>query len=164
MKTDFLPLPAPVQGTIHKNSYPTRSTWLRVEGVQLLTLCLATLGLLTIATTTGQATESQQETEPEAALQLVCTQQADHFICDPASGELPTSTHSSSITATIVPQFFTSTEQSVISDVLLGVTYLLPLGLGLGIFLYDRYANYRTTLLKQQINILERIWQRSTTH
>lgn len=162
MNIDFLRPIASVQETTLENSCHPRSTWLSKGGVQFLALCLTTLGWLTIAPTTGQAAESHQETE--AALQLICTQQADHFICNPASGELPTTMHSSAITATIVPQFFTSTEQSTISDVLLGITYLLPLGLGLGIFLYDRYANYRTALLRQQINVLERIWQRSTTH
>lgn len=167
MNINFLPLPALVQANVHQSSRHIRSTWLRIEGVQLLPLCLAMLGWLTIAPTTGQAAESQQE--PEAALTLVCTQQADHFICNPASNESPTSLRSSDLTATdltatIAPQFFTPIEQSAISDVLLGLTYLLPIGLGLGIFLYDRYANYRTTLIKQQINALERIWQRSTTH
>lgn len=162
MDTDFLRLIASVQDTTLENSCPTHSTWLSKGGVQFLALCLTTLGWLTIVTTTGQAAESYQETE--AALQLVCTQQADHFVCNPASDELPTGMGTSAITATIVPQFFTPTEQSTISDVLLCVTYLLPLGLGLGIFLYDRYANYRAALLRQQINVLERIWQRSTTH
>lgn len=74
---------------------------------------------------------------------------------------LPTVAPPSPVVCSLTPPFFTPAEQAVIANILIGVGYLLPIGLGLGIFLYDRYASYRETLLKQQIETLERIWQES---
>jgi hypothetical protein len=36
-----------------------------------------------------------------------------------------------------------------------------PVGIGLGILVYDRYLVYRTAVLKAQIEMLERLWQQS---
>jgi hypothetical protein len=61
----------------------------------------------------------------------------------------------------VQPQVLTSTQQEWISNLLIGMAYLLPVGLGLGIFMYDRYMRYRATLLQHHIETLERIWQQN---
>lgn len=121
----------------------------------MLSFSLTAAGWL-IVVPPGQAAANQTN--------LICTKEAEHFICNPATHQSASALAENRVTATIVPQFFTPTEQATIADVLLGLTYLLPVGLGLGIFLYDRYAHHRASLLQQQITALEQIWQRHTTH
>lgn len=165
MNTSLLPPQRSAATDADNQDSSHHSTRLRLRTLQLLAFCLTTAGGLTIAPLPGQAAESQMEAE--AALHLVCTKEAEHFICNPAANQPAPNVEENAVkarvTATLVPQFFTPTAQAAIADVLLGVTYLLPVGLGLGIFLYDRYAHYRASLLQQQINSLEQIWQRHTT-
>jgi hypothetical protein len=48
-----------------------------------------------------------------------------------------------------------------IADFFIWLSFFLPICVCAGIFVYDRYQSYRTTTLKQQIEMLERVWQRS---
>lgn len=67
-----------------------------------------------------------------------------------------------SSTVNAVPPLLSPAQQTSIANILLWFGYLLPCGVCLGIFLYDKYCAYRSALLKQQIEILERMWQQST--
>lgn len=134
MKTILLPLQALVSAL--SNRRRCHSTRLRVRFVPVFALCLTAIGGLTIASPPGQSAESQTGSQSVSAV-------------------------SSSTTAPIAPQFFTPAEQAAIANALIGLGFLLPIGLGLGIFLSDRYTHYRATLLKQHIETLERIWQES---
>jgi len=49
-------------------------------------------------------------------------------------------------------------QQNFLDNMLIGLSYLLPAGLFPGIFLYDKYSAYRNVLLKQQIELLEKLW------
>lgn len=124
----------PLQASVSAPSNRRRcqSTRLKVRFVPVFALCLTAIGGLTIASPPGQAAASQS-----------------------------VSAVGSSATAPIAPQFFTPAEQATIANALISLGFLLPIGLGLGIFLSDRYAHYRATLLKQHIETLERIWQES---
>lgn len=77
-----------------------------------------------------------------------------------ANERLTSSTSSS--TVTVVPQILTSAQQESIANMLLGFGYLLPCGICLGIFLYDKYCAYRVTVLNKQIESLEKVWEQST--
>ncbi|MBC1238029.1 hypothetical protein [Nostoc sp. 2RC] len=46
--------------------------------------------------------------------------------------------------------------------VLLWLMFFAPVGFCLGIALYDRYLIYRAAVLQKQVEMLERLWQRST--
>jgi hypothetical protein len=134
--------------------------------LKLLAFCLTTSGLLAIAPTPAQAIESQMEAE--AALHLVCVKEAEQFICKPdrataQESDMAPQPFENSIraTATIEPLFLSPSQQSMLSNWLLGLAYLLPVGLGLCLFLSDRYANYRSAIIKHQVEALERIWQRA---
>ena len=49
-----------------------------------------------------------------------------------------------------------------IADILLGICYFgLPISLGLAIWLYDKRTSDRLGQLKEQIDLLERIWHRN---
>lgn len=84
--------------------------------------------------------------EAEAALHLTCAKEAEHFICHPQKsvqigenlGQHQGTVSVTRVTATVVPQFLSPEAQELISNSALGLTYLLPLGLGLGILMCDR--------------------------
>lgn len=137
-----------------------------------LAICLATSALLatTQAKTFAQSAESHMEAE--AALNLVCVKKSQYFICrqenktQPGDDSLQNqgTAGATRITATIVPQLLSPAQQELMANILIGLSYLLPAGLGLGIYIYDRYADYRCSILKQQVETLERIWERSPLH
>jgi hypothetical protein len=67
-----------------------------------------------------------------------------------------------SSTVPVVGQLLTPAQQGSIANILIGFAYFVPCGLGLGIFLYDKYCAYRAAVIKEQIEILERLWKQST--
>jgi hypothetical protein len=142
----------------------------------LLTVCLATSGLLAPAQAAfGNSTEGQIKLEQ--AQHLVCVKQGEHLLCDVEKSSEPdqesrrqlatvnerqaTDTLKSS-TVTVVPQLLSPAEQGSIANLLIWIGYLLPCGLALGIFLYDKYSAYRSAILHEQIERLERLWKQST--
>ena len=136
-----------------------------------LAVCLATPGLLATTQTVAFSQDANSEMKA-AALHLTCIKQAEHFICQSQKtvqtgenlGQHQSTTGATRVTATVVPQFLSPAQQKLISNILIGLTYLLPVGLGLGIWMCNRYARYRSAFLKQQVEVLERIWQQSHQH
>ncbi len=63
-----------------------------------------------------------------------------------------------------ITQLLSSEQQRVIVNILLGFGFLVPCGGLLGIFLYDKYCTYRSAVLKEQIELLERLWQQMSQH
>jgi hypothetical protein len=59
------------------------------------------------------------------------------------------------------PQFLSPAEQEIICHIILAIALVLPVSLGLAMLIHDQYASYRSARLKQQIEQLERIWQRT---
>jgi hypothetical protein len=139
----------------------------------ILTLCLAASGCLAIA----PAAFSQSvklHIDGEGVQHLTCIKDAQGLMCkteerdsEPAENPgndleagVPESLKVSSITT--VPPKLSSAQLELISNVLLGFLYfVLPIGIGLGIFLHDKYSSYRSAILDQQIMILERLWMQS---
>lgn len=65
---------------------------------------------------------------------------------------------------TAVPQF-DAARQEEISQMLLGFIYfVLPVGVGLSIFLHDKYAQKRSATLNQQIEVLEISFHHNPQH
>lgn len=60
-----------------------------------------------------------------------------------------------------VNQVLTATEQYKLAAILQWFILLTPIFIGLGIIVYDRYLVYRAAVLKEQIEMLERLWQQS---
>jgi hypothetical protein len=63
--------------------------------------------------------------------------------------------------ANIVRQIITAYEQYKIAKLLEWFFLLVPICIGLGIILYDRYLVYRAAIFQQQVEMLERLWQQS---
>ncbi|WP_016949637.1 hypothetical protein [Anabaena sp. PCC 7108] len=52
-------------------------------------------------------------------------------------------------------------EQYKIATILQWLVLGTPIGIGVGILVYDRYLVYRAAVFKAQIEMLERLWQQS---
>jgi len=143
----------------------------------ILTICLATSGLLALATATfGQ--NVGRKINVESAQPLVCVKEEQHLLCDVEKSRQPDKKEAGnqaavklaqvpvplkSSTVTAVGQLLSPAQQKTIANMILGFSYLvLPCGLALGIFLYDKYFVYRSAVLNEQIEFLERLWKQST--
>ncbi|MEH2424320.1 MAG: hypothetical protein V7K48_26445 [Nostoc sp.] len=61
----------------------------------------------------------------------------------------------------VVYQMLTVAEQYKFATILQWFFLLTPIFVGLGILFYDRYLVYRAAVLKEQVEMLERLWQQS---
>lgn len=158
---------------------------IKLKLFNLLTLCLATSGLLA-PSRAAFAYSVQQQMNADKVQHLVCVKEEQRLVCevdrsreskapqDAATDSESTSdqeavksneaaefVQSSGVTGT--QQLLTPDQQGAIANILLGFIYLvLPSGLCLGIFLYNRYSTYRTAMLHKQVETLERLWNQST--
>jgi len=60
-----------------------------------------------------------------------------------------------------VNRFLIAAEQYRLASILQWFVIITPIFVGLGIIVYDRYLVYRAAILKEQIEMLERLWQQS---
>lgn len=145
---------------------------MKFKPFSLVTVCLAASGCLAIASA-AFAQSVKLHIDGEGVQHLTCVKDAQGLMCkteerdselagnpedvkDGASESLKASTIKT------VPQILSSAQLEFISNVLLGFLYfVLPTGIGLGIFLHDKYSSYRNAILDQQITILERLWTQS---
>jgi len=61
----------------------------------------------------------------------------------------------------LVNKMLTVTEQYKLGTILQWFFLLTPICVGVGIIFYDRYLVYRAAVLKEQVEMLERLWQQS---
>jgi len=61
----------------------------------------------------------------------------------------------------LVNKMLTVTEQYKLGTILQWFFVLTPICVGLAIIFYDRYLVYRAAVLKEQVEMLERLWQQS---
>lgn len=61
----------------------------------------------------------------------------------------------------VVNQMLTVAEQYKFASILQWFFLLTPICIGLGILFYDRYLVHRAAVLKEQVEMLERLWQQS---
>lgn len=129
----------------------------------LLPVCLAASGCLAIAPIAlGQSLEEVQH--------LTCVKDAQGLMCkteerdsepvrNPGNGLKAGVPESLKVSTIAAPQLITSAQLEFISNVLLGFLYfVLPTGIGLAIYMHDKYSSYRSAMLEKQIEILERLW------
>ncbi len=148
----------------------------------LITVFLATSGWVVPAQAAIVGHTLERHTDVEEAQHLICVKEAQHFLCDFESGREAQKAHPlgyhqgtsnkgdvesakaiqnhNSSHTTVVPPLLSPAQQKSVADLLLGFIYfVLPGGLVLGIFLYDKYCVYRAAVIKKQIESLERLWQ-----
>jgi hypothetical protein len=139
---------------------------LKVKLLNVLTVCLVTLavlspGVVVFSVVWGRHTE------------LVKTQNLACVVNKNNSDNARLSTQTTSINPSpnqpntkfsdcnVVNQILTATEQYRLATLLQWLILLTPICIGLGILVYDRYLVYRAAVLKEQIAMLERLWQQS---
>jgi hypothetical protein len=61
----------------------------------------------------------------------------------------------------VVHQMLTVAEQYKFATILQWFFLLTPICVGLGILFYDRYLVHRAAVLKEQVEMLERLWRQS---
>ncbi|WP_373526800.1 hypothetical protein [Nostoc sp.] len=61
----------------------------------------------------------------------------------------------------VVHQMLSVAEEYKFATILQWFFLLTPICVGLGILFYDRYLVHRAALLKEQVEMLERLWQQS---
>jgi hypothetical protein len=143
----------------------------------ILTICLATSGLLALAIA-AFGHNVGRKINVESAEHLVCLKEEQHLLCGVEKSRQPDKKEAGnqaavklakvpvplkSSTVTVVGQLLSPAQQHTIANMILGFSYLvLPCGLALGIFLYDKYFIYRSAVLNEQIEFLERLWKQST--
>lgn len=107
----------------------------------------------------------------ERHLELVKSQNLAHEVNNtsanaPALAPQTEGTHSpqtniQSSDRNVLHQMLTVAEQYKFATILQWFFLLTPICIGLGILFYDRYLVHRAAVLKEQVEMLERLWQQS---
>lgn len=127
----------------------------------LITVFLATSGLLTSASAAfGQNLQPQRMKQGEVE-HLACVKQAQQLICQQETSKAQESVAPKQ-GVSAAPQPINPQTQKLTAKVLIWLSYLLPTSLILWIFLSDAYGGYRSAVLKRQIKLLEKLWQSSS--
>lgn len=151
---------------------------MKYQPFYLLTICISISGWLLIPSKAAFSYSVEQQLNLEQPQHLVCQREGQHFLCDleqrrKRDGEwadqnavknIQSSNTLKSSKVNVVPQLLSSEQQRVIVNILLGFGFLVPCGALLGISLYDKYCTYRSAVLKEQIELLERLWQQTSQH
>lgn len=114
-----------------------------------LTVCLAASALFT-------PTQSAVAAATNGTQHLICIKSGEHLICDEANTKNPNQELASNNS---IAQPFNSTQQDFLAKNLLWLSYMLPGSLILVMFLHESYAGYRSAVLSEQIQALERVWK-----
>ncbi|HYW20397.1 MAG TPA: hypothetical protein VE956_14020 [Nodularia sp. (in: cyanobacteria)] len=61
----------------------------------------------------------------------------------------------------LVNRLLIAAEQYRLASILQWFVIITPIFVGLGIIVYDRYLVYRAAILKEKVEMLERLWQQS---
>ncbi len=133
----------------------------------LLTVCVAATAFL--APTQG-AFAATRQINSEEAQHLMCVKQGQHLLCDVeaktkqelAATSIQKDQLNQSLNSSQV-QPWTDSQQGMIANQLLWLSYLLPGGLLLRIFLSERYSDYRESVLNKHIKTLEKLWKQHST-
>ncbi|HEY9674838.1 MAG TPA: hypothetical protein V6D11_25585 [Waterburya sp.] len=151
---------------------------MKCQPFYLLTVCIAISGGLLIPSKAALSHSVERQGNREQAQHLVCTKEGEHFLCNVekrgerdresanqnAVKKIQSSDKLKSSTVNVAPQLLSSEQQRVIVNILLGIGFLIPCGALLGICLYDKYCAYRSAVLKEQIELLERLWKQTSQH
>jgi hypothetical protein len=132
-----------------------------------LSLGLAASSVLIATAALGQPSVTQSNNRVQ---HLTCVEEGKHLVCDvqPEPVNHSTAAEQSDLaktktehatTALINPQ-----TDEAIANFLLGACYIgMPLSLVLAFWLYGKHDNRRAVKLKEQVELLERIWKETQT-
>jgi hypothetical protein len=144
----------------------------------LIAVCLVTSGLLALPLA-AFGNSAEEPNNPEQTQQKLCVKQGELLLCNVEKSrqrdresvktqvtinkpQAPDSLQSSKIN--VVPELLSPAQQDSIANIVLWIGYLIPCCTFLGIFLYDQYCDYHSAKLNGQIEMLERLWQKTSQH
>jgi hypothetical protein len=139
---------------------------MKVKLLNVLTVCVITLAVLSPALLAFSIVWGRH-IELVKAQNSICevnnNSKTNEFLV-PQRDAIVSSQNQDSITTSenhLKPQKLTAIEQYQLATILEWVFFLTPICIGLGIIVYDRYLVYRNAVFKEQVEMLERLWQQS---
>ncbi|MDH6060192.1 hypothetical protein NWP17_07035 [Chrysosporum bergii ANA360D] len=78
-----------------------------------------------------------------------------------STGSSPHQTNQETAHGHFVNRLLTAAERYKLVTILQWFVVITPIFVGIGIIVYDRYLVYRAAILKEQVEMLEKLWQRS---
>ncbi|BCL36565.1 hypothetical protein [Nostoc sp. MS1] len=138
---------------------------MKVKLLNVLTVCLITLavlspGLVVFSLVWLRHTEFVKTQNLEFETNKIYSANTTLFSATTNQTLAPPQVSTQNPDQSIVNQLLTA-EQYKLAVLLQWFILLTPVFIGLGIIVYDRYLLYRAAILKEQIEMLEKLWQQS---
>ncbi|MEH2068302.1 MAG: hypothetical protein V7K47_09065 [Nostoc sp.] len=136
---------------------------MKAKLLNLLTVCIVTLAVLSPGLVVfGIIWERHLELLESQNLACQVNKTSGAIAVTPQTESTPLSqTSIQSSDQNVVNQMVTIAEQYKFGTILQWFFLLIPICVGLGIIFYDRYLVYRAAIFKEQVEMLERLWQQS---
>ncbi|MEA5583154.1 hypothetical protein VB620_17625 [Nodularia harveyana UHCC-0300] len=136
---------------------------MKVKLLNVLTVCLVTLvvlspGLLVFGIVWGRHIEFVKM--QNLACKIDENPTGNSALITQSSGTHLSKTLTSS-DRNLVNRLLVAAEQYRLASILQWFVLITPIFVGLGIIVYDRYLVYRAAILKEKVEMLERLWQQS---
>ncbi|MBD2355292.1 hypothetical protein H6G41_11790 [Tolypothrix sp. FACHB-123] len=137
---------------------------MKVKLLNVLTVCVITLAVLSPALLVFSMVWGKH-IELAKAQNLTCEVNNNikaNEVLAPQTGGISSSQFQDSNQISVTnlrTQKLTAIEQYQLATFLEWFFFLTPICMGLGIIVYDRYLVYRNAVFKEQVEMLERLWQ-----
>ncbi|WP_414566554.1 MULTISPECIES: hypothetical protein [unclassified Anabaena] len=139
---------------------------MKLKLLNVLTVCLITLvvfspGLVVFSIVWGRHVEFVRMQSLACNLNKKTTGDTD-FVSPTTGKDLSQCQTNITISdRNVVNPISAAAEQYKLVTILQWFVLITPIFVGLGIIVYDRYLVYRAAILKEQVEMLERLWQQS---
>ena len=137
---------------------------MKAKLLNLLTVCVVTLVVLSPGVVVfGIVWERHLELVKSQTLacEVNKTSRNAPILAPQTEGTHSSQTSIKSSDRNVIHQMLTVAEQYKFATILQWFFLLTPICIGLGILFYDRYLVHRAAVLKEQVEMLERLWQHS---
>jgi hypothetical protein len=139
---------------------------MKVKLLNVLTVCLVSLvvispGILVFSIVWGRHIEFVKMQNSSCELHQIPA--FDSVSITPEAGRSlsPHQKNEEIFDRNLVNRFLIAAEEHKLVSILQWFVLITPIFVGLGIIIYDRYLVYRAAILKEQVEMLEKLWQQS---
>ncbi|MEA5514254.1 hypothetical protein [Nodularia sp. UHCC 0506] len=139
---------------------------MKVKLLNVLTVCLVTLvvlspGLVVFSIVWGRHIEFVKMQNLSCEIDKTPPENSALFSQSAAKSSSQYQTKKEISDRNLVTRLLIAAEQYRLASILQWFVLITPIFVGLGIIVYDRYLVYRAAILKEQVEMLERLWQQS---
>ncbi|WP_414528039.1 hypothetical protein [Nodularia chucula] len=139
---------------------------MKVKLLNVLAVCLVTLvvlspGLLVFSIVWGRHLEFVKMQHLACEINKVPTGNSALITQATGTGLSQQQTNKEISDPNLVNRLLIAAEQYRLASILQWFVLITPIFVGLGIIVYDRYLVYRAAILKEKVEMLERLWQQS---